>query len=119
MERALLRDEVSAPAADRLRRDDRVELVEALPAEGDTAHGDSYAIVVGEPETPLAELRPKDAVVFEQVFEDALLVAVKPTGEDDGEGVGDWGHAAGERSGLVRPPGERQGSCDWRRSSCD
>ncbi len=105
----LLRDEPPVPSQDRLGRDDRGELVEGFSAESDASHREPHAVVVGQSELPAAKLRPEDAVLLVEVVEHPLLVAVQPTGKDDGEGVKDRGHGAGERSGLARPPDERRG----------
>ncbi len=104
-----LHDELPVPAQDRLWRDDRRELVEAPPAESGTAHRKSRSLVVGQPEFPATELRSEDRVLFAEVLEHALLVAVQPTGEDDGQDVEDGGHGARERGGLARPRHERGG----------
>src|SRR5688572_19598351 len=83
-ERPLLRDELSMPAQDRLRRDDRGELAEDPPAERGTAHREPHSLVVGRTKLPATELSSEDSVLLAEVLEDALLVAVQPASEDDG-----------------------------------
>lgn len=89
------------PSQDRLRRDDRRKLIQKSTAEGHPAHGEPAAVGVGQPESPAAKLAFEDAVLLEKVVENALLVAVEPAGEDDGENVEHGRHGAREGSDLT------------------
>lgn len=73
------------PSQNRLRRDDRREPTQQTATERHASNGEATAVGVGEAEPPSPELALEDPVFFQQVVEDALLVAVEPAGEDDGE----------------------------------
>ncbi len=113
-ERPLLGDELPVPAEDRLRRDDRRELVEHAPAEWDAADGEPDAIVIIQAELAPAERRFEDAVLLAEVLEDALLVAAEPAGEEDGEDLDDRGHGARSVAGCCGQGASVGGSWDQR-----
>jgi hypothetical protein len=91
------------PSQDRLRRHDARELIQYAATESNSASREAGSFGIGETEPATLKLALQDAVLFLQVLEDALLVAVDPAGEDDGENVEDRGHGARDGSALTLP----------------
>ena len=78
----LLSDQATMPSHYGVRRDDRGVAEEVLPAEELALSGQSAALPVVEPEPFSLVEFPQDAILFEEVLSDPLLVPVHPTGED-------------------------------------
>ena len=86
------------PAQDRLRRHDAREPFEHSTTERDAAHREPDPVGIRQSEAAPTQLALQDPVLFLKVLEHALLVAIEPAGEDDGEDLEDGGHGARERS---------------------
>ena len=69
------------PAQDRVRRHDRTNLAEHLPAQSLPSHGQAPAFIVGETNPPALGFALDDPVLLLDVGDDVLLVAVDPTGQ--------------------------------------
>ena len=84
----LLGDEAAVPTEDRVRGDDACDVAEATATEGLSLHSQAAPLVVSEPEPAGTALRAQHAVLFEQVVDDGLLLAVdsaREQKEEEGE----------------------------------
>jgi len=90
------------PSLDRLRRHDARELIQYAATESNSANREAGSFGIGETEPATLKLALQNAVLFLQVLEDALLVAVEPAGEDDGQDLKDGRHGARNGSGLTK-----------------
>ena len=96
----LPRDQLSMPAQECVRRDERFESTERLPPEGLGVRNQAAALGVSQPETARAELLPEDAILFLKILDDVTPLLADPPGERD---TGNWtarenGDIRGERS---------------------
>jgi hypothetical protein len=80
-----LRDQLSVPAQQCLRRDDCGELGQHLSPKSSGFGGQTPALVISEPQTSIAELFAKDTVLFAQVFDHLKLAFIHPSGKGDQE----------------------------------
>jgi len=86
------------PAQDRVRGDDRAQVLEHRPTEGLATDRRATALVVGEEDPLAAELLAEDAVLLAEVLDGFLLLLAEPAGEDgrsDLEDRGTWGKGTG------------------------
>jgi len=60
------------------RRDDCRDLFQDFPAEFLRPCCQTATLVVSEPHPPIANLFSKDAVLFDEIFHDVMLVLVHP-----------------------------------------
>ena len=68
---------------DRVRCNDCLNLIKQSMANQLFFHGQSYSLFVGEPKPLSLELIFQNPVFFDEIVDDCLLVAVKPTGQCD------------------------------------
>ena len=85
------------PTEDGVGSDDGGNLGQELPPERLAQPGEPDSLGVGEPDAPLAEL-PEDLVLFDEVLDHTLLMAVDPAreqGEEEDESrVGRFRHGS-------------------------
>jgi len=81
----LLGDEPAVPTEDRVRGDDACDVPEATATEGLSLHSQAAPLVVSEPEPAGTAPCAQHAVLFEQVVDDRLLLAVDPAREQTEE----------------------------------
>jgi hypothetical protein len=74
-------DEPSMPREQRIRRDERADVLECAPAERLGFRGQADALIVGESHPPGAELLPQHAVLSLKIVDDIELLLVEPAGE--------------------------------------
>jgi len=74
----LLGNQPLVPTQDRIRRHDRTDLAEHLPAQNLSLHCQAPAFIVGETNPLALEFCPEDPVLFLDVGDDILLVSVDP-----------------------------------------
>jgi len=75
---SLLRDELTVPGKQGIRGNKHFDFVKQ-PATKDLGfHGQSYPLFVGEPKPLSFELLLEYTVLFDEIVDDRLLVAVKP-----------------------------------------
>jgi hypothetical protein len=67
------------PAEQRVRRDDRREVMQGRPADSVGAHSESPAVIVSKPQASLTELPPQQAILFNQIGERLPFPAIQPT----------------------------------------
>jgi hypothetical protein len=80
--RPLARHELPVPSQQRVRRNNRRKnCATLLDPVGALAWPVVACRVVGEPQTPLTNLPPKDAILFDQIGERRLLLAIEPTAD--------------------------------------
>jgi len=94
------------PCEDRVGRHDRCDLGKQLATECLAKPSQSHPLVVGQANAPLPELSLQDAVLRDEVLDDALLVAVHPAGvecEEEYEGLWRWVHRSCDGTG----PGQK------------
>ena len=72
-------DQTSMPAQDRVRRDNRRTLCQEAPANALALRREMTTLFVREPEPSPIELPLEDAVLFKEVLQDLLLLAVDPS----------------------------------------
>jgi hypothetical protein len=77
------------PPRKAVRADERLDLPQRLAAEGFGFHGQAATLSIGEPESPGAELFPKDAVLFLEIVDDVALLLANPAGDGDDEKLED------------------------------
>src|SRR5262245_19793551 len=82
----LVGDEPAVPTEDRVRGADACDVPEAPATESLSLPSQAAPLVVSEPEPAGTALRAQHAVLFEQVVDDRLLVAVDPSPRTEGEG---------------------------------
>jgi len=91
----LLRDELAVPGEQRIGCHKRLEFI-ACPATKHLGfHGQAYPLFVSEPKPLSFELLLEHTVLFDEIIDDRLLLAVKPAGQcdyDEMEGLYDRGH---------------------------
>jgi fatty-acyl-CoA synthase len=80
-ERPLPGDQRPVPSQDRVGRHDGRDLPQDPSTEAVALRGEASALVIGQPEAAPLQLPLEDAVFFDQVFDDVLLVAIDPSGE--------------------------------------
>ena len=73
------------PGKQRIRCHQRFDFIECLSAKDLSFHGQSYPLFIGQPKTLSIKLILENAVFFDQIVDDGLLVAVKPAGQRDHE----------------------------------
>jgi len=98
----LLRHEPPIPSEDGVRRDDPGDLAEHLAAQQLALHGKAPALFVGQARPTATKLLSEDAVLFEQVVDGLLLLAVDPAGEHQQEEVENGGNGRSAHDGNVR-----------------
>jgi hypothetical protein len=115
--RPLHRDQRAVPPQDRLRRHDVRELLQYAATESSSTNREARSVGIGETEPATSKLALQDAVLFLQVLEDALLLAVDPAGEDDRHDLKDGRHGARNGSGVSSPTNGRAASVRYTPSS--
>jgi len=65
----------------------RLYFIEYAAAKDLGFHGQPYPLFVGEPKSLSFELILEDTVLFDEIVDNRLLVAVKPAGQSDYEKV--------------------------------
>ena len=76
-------DEFSMPSQERVRCDDRGQLVEGFAAERLALESQASALVIVQEDSALTELFPQYLIFSQQILEGVLLVSVDPTGQDE------------------------------------
>jgi hypothetical protein len=76
--RPFLRDELAVPSENRVRCDDRRDLRQHPTAQPLAEGGHPSPVVIRQPQTSMAPLRLQDAVLFAQVHDDLVLLALEP-----------------------------------------
>ena len=71
------------PAEQRVRRDDRCDVAQRLPAQPVGRRGKSRPVVISEPHAPPTQLPPQHPILLDQIGERLTLAAVQPA--EDGE----------------------------------
>ena len=66
------------PPQDRVRRHDGCHSIECFPAEALSFRGESPSLLVGQSEPTALHLLLQDTILFDQVIDNILLVAVHP-----------------------------------------
>ena len=61
----------------------RFDFIERSSAKDFSFYGQSYPLFIGEPKTLPIKLILENTVFFDQIVDNCLLVAVKPTGQGD------------------------------------
>ena len=79
----LLGDELSMPAKNCVRREQRAEVTEQFSAEYLTLQRQSTPLIIVEQESSLAELLLEDSILSHQILDDFLLLAVDPVRKHD------------------------------------
>ena len=67
------------PAQNRVGRDDRRDLTEAMPAQPMPVHGQPTSFLIGQAD-PAAPVRAEDAVLFDQICDRLLTLVGPPAG---------------------------------------
>ena len=83
------------PGEERVRGDEPGEIQQCLSADRLSCDGQPSALVVGEPNPSLPKLLKQDTVLFPEIVDGRLLVAVDPAGdggEEDMPGLDDLRH---------------------------
>jgi hypothetical protein len=106
-DRPLTRDQVPMPSQDRVGRHDGRDLPQDPSTETAALRGQASALVIGQPDAA-RQLPFEDPVLHHEVLDDALLVAIEPSGERYQQ------HLQGRRVGnhspiLPCPPTDRRG----------
>ena len=70
------------PPQDRVRRDDRRDLTQDLPAQPMPADRQPPSIVIGELQPPATQLASKDPIFFDQIRDGLALLAIQPASQD-------------------------------------
>ena len=73
------------PGHDRVRCDDRRDLLEQATAESLALHGEPPAFFIGEAESLSAEIAFKNAVFCDKIVDDILLMPMDPAGNGEDE----------------------------------
>jgi hypothetical protein len=81
----LVGDEASVPAQDRIGCHDPGNVGQAPSAENVTFHGEPASLVVGAANALGAVRRTKDAILFQQIINDLLLLSIDPAGDEKRE----------------------------------
>src|SRR5262249_28322292 len=79
-------DQLSVPAQDRVGGHDRRHPSQDPPTESLAFGGEASALVIGQAEAAARQLAPENPVLFDQVLDDLLLVAIDPSGEGHKQG---------------------------------
>ena len=79
----LLHNELSVPGKQGIRVYERFDFIKHLTAKDFGLRGQSPALIVCEPKTLSFKLFLKDTILFDEIFDARLLMAVKPSGEGD------------------------------------
>ena len=79
----LLRDELPVPSEQRIGRHQRLQFIKCPAPQHLGLHGQAYPLCVGEPKPLSFELLLEDTVLFDEIINDHLLLAVKPAGQGD------------------------------------
>src|SRR5436305_1921791 len=69
------------PAQNRIGRDSRRPLTQETTAETFPAPRQTAPLLVAESEYSAGELTPQDAVLFDQIGDDVLLLVIQPAGQ--------------------------------------
>jgi hypothetical protein len=78
--RPLARHQRPVPPKQRVRCDNRCEVTQCLPSQPVCPYREAPTIVIAEPEAPLTDLPPQDAILFDQIGERFPLSVIEPTG---------------------------------------
>ncbi len=62
--------------------DDAGDALKHLAAESLALHGEASALIVGQADAAAAELLTEDAILLQEVVDDAVLLAVRVSGRD-------------------------------------
>ena len=73
----LLRDELTVPSKQRIGCHQRLQFIKCPATKCLGFHGQSYPLFVGEPKPLSFELLLEDTVLFDEIINDHLLLAVK------------------------------------------
>ena len=68
------------PTEDGVRGNERSNLREGASANGLTSHGQSAALIVGQPESPTTEPLFQDTILLAEILDDRILLAADPGG---------------------------------------
>ncbi len=71
------------PTQDRIGRDNGGQLHQGLSAQEFAFDGEESALVIGQSKALAVELPFEDAVLFDKIVDDVLLVSVEPAGQGD------------------------------------
>jgi hypothetical protein len=85
-------DQLAVPAQNGVSRDDRGHLRQQPTTERRATSRQAPSVAIGEPQTLILQLRLQHAVLFAQVLDDLMLVALEPTDESGDEQL-QWDHA--------------------------
>jgi hypothetical protein len=77
-----VRDPLPVPAEQRVGRHEGGDLAQRPTAHSEGAHREPSPVVIGQAQTPPAQLPPQEAILFEQVRECLPLSALEPAGQD-------------------------------------
>jgi hypothetical protein len=77
----LSRNQISAPAQQRVRSDDASHVVKRGSTQAFRAHGQPAALVVGQSHAARPQLLLKHPILFDKVVDRRLLPALDPAGE--------------------------------------
>ena len=80
-----LRDELSVPKEDRVGGDERGDLSEDPSPDDLAPHGQSAALIDGQPESSATELLLEDAIRLAEVLNDRILLTRGPAGKRGNE----------------------------------
>jgi hypothetical protein len=81
--RPLARHQLPVPSQQRVRRDDRREVMQGLPTEPVGSHGEAPPVSGRQPQATPTDLFPQETILFDQIGERLSLPAIEPAG--DGE----------------------------------
>ena len=103
------RDELPAPAQERIWRDDRGDLTQPPTTQAIRTHGKPAPVVIGQRQASAPQLPTQDTVLFNEMAEYVSVLAVQPPGEDGEQQLKRRGvHHAGN---LYHGPGFHAPSC--------
>lgn len=85
-------DQLAVPAQNGVSRDDRRHLCQQPTTESRATSSQAPSVAVGEPQTLILQVRLQHAVLFAQVLDGLMLVALEPTDESGDEQL-QWNHA--------------------------
>ena len=80
-----LGNQFPVPAKDRVRGDDARDLRQDPPAEFVAAHGEATALGIGQARRPRAQLLPQDPILFTQIVDQIVLVAIHSASDGEDE----------------------------------
>jgi hypothetical protein len=73
------------PSEQRVRYDDRCEVTQRCSSQPVRPYREAPPVVIGEPQAPVTDLPPEEAILLDQIGERFPLPAIEPTGNGQKE----------------------------------